>query len=89
MSERAEERALLRDIEAAARARFGKHAKFRVYIDTSDGDEDDFSACLHYERRPADAKTDIMFPSGDRVFTTRKKLDALRQLLTALKGNVR
>lgn len=89
MSERAEERDLLRKIDAVARERFGKHAKFRVYIDTADGDEDDYCSCLHYEKRPPNVNSDIMFPSDGGPFVAREKLDALRQLLTALEGDVR
>lgn len=89
VSERAEERGLLRDIDTAARRRFGQHAKFRIYIDTADGDEDDYCSCLHYEKRPPNVETDIMFPSDGGPFVAREKLDALRQLLKALEDDTR
>lgn len=89
MSKRAEERGLLRDIDTAARKRFGQHAKFRIYIDSADGDEDDWCSCIHYVRLPPNVRSYIMFPSDGVPFVTREKLDALRQLLTALEGTVR
>jgi len=80
-SPRATTRQLRREVEAAARKRFGRHVEFRMYCDTSDADPDDFDACLHYVVRPAYAKSDIMFPHDDEVVTANTQDAALRELL--------
>lgn len=83
--ERAEERQLLRDVEAAARARFGRHVAFKIYCDTSDAAPNEFDACLHHRHEPAGGKSWIMFPHNDEVITRGTKLEALQGLLDAIR----
>lgn len=74
---------LVRDIEAAARTRFGAGARFRVWCDTSDGDPRAFDSCLH--RFPLRSGADaVLFPRSGDVLTASSKLAALQMLLDAV-----
>lgn len=84
-SPRAKTRELVRDIEDATRKRFGKHVSFKIYCDTSDGDENEFDACLHHVRVPAEAKSAMMFPHNDKSITAKTKHEALQGLLDAIR----
>lgn len=74
---------LVAHIVAAAHARFGARARFDVWVDTSDGDPDEFDACLR--RVPLRSGPDnALFPRDGGVFTATSKASALLQLLDAI-----
>lgn len=79
-SERAEIRRLMKEVTAAGHKRFGAHVNFRVYVDISDADPEDFDACLQYVKRPPGVDTDVMF--GE--VTEPDKVTALRVLLASI-----
>lgn len=85
-SKRAQKRNLLRNIDEATRKRFGRHASFRIWSDVSDSDPDEWDACLHHVKRPANAQHDMMFPATGRAFTARTEIAALEELLKAIEG---
>lgn len=83
-SNRTRLRDLHRQVETAARARFGRHFPLRVYVDTSDGDPGAFDACIQYTKKPPEAADWLLFPSGG-VVTSSTKEGALQELLNALR----
>lgn len=74
----------MKEVTAAGHKRFGAHMAFRVYLDTSDADPEDFDACLQYIKRPSGVDTYVMFPSDGHGVTARDKVTALRVLLAAI-----
>lgn len=83
LSERAQERQLRRDITAAATKRFGTNRPFRIYCDTSDGDPEEFDACLQHVKQPPGGASWAFFPL-ESVITEKTVLSALRGLLAAI-----
>ena len=79
---RCQERHIRRNIEAVARDRWGQKAKFKIYVDVSDGNPDDYDACLQHDP-PIDGQ--LFFPKTNNVFTAETKIEALEALLSALK----